>query len=357
MHVNSIALRNFRNYTLQKVEFPSVISYFHGDNAQGKTNLVEALYFILQGESYRSRHIKELVNYSAQDFAVQVEFDANGRTNKLRFEYVKGKKNINLNGVDFEKGQTLKGMFNIVVVCPEDVDIIKEGPSFRRDFMDRIITKVDPEYYPLLKKYYKVLKIRNKMLGENATGREFALWNKRFVHTADLIEKKRIATIEKMSPLMRLMHRKISHNNEELQVEYQYKNTSGQSLCAPEMEKLVSRKERFYRKTLFGPHLAELDFKINAKSLKTNGSEGQKRTAVFSLKISQANLVKYFTGKTPIFIFDDVFLELDDKRKKILFSLMDRRWQIFITATRKEHEFDKGLVSDFYVQQGKIYKQ
>ncbi len=357
MFVKKILVHNFRNYKFEEVSFCPRVNLFYGQNAQGKTNLAEAVYFALQGQSYRTRYIKNIIHGGCEKMGVAVDFFDGSYDSQLRMVISSGnKRKVTMDENPLEKGVSHAGLFNVVSVCPDDVGLIKEGPSGRRAFLDGILIKVDSLYHSLLRDYKASLDNRNKLLNTGRRGREFDAWNESFLKLGEQIEKSRLALIEKITPVVRLMHRKIAHSNEELQIDYSFK---GSDKGLRESFAQLHSKERVIGRTLIGPHLDDLVLKINNAPIKTDGSEGQIRTALFALKIGQARMVKFFTRKNPVFIFDDVLLELDEGRKKAVFSEIRDEYQVFVTSTRKD--VVEGLRKDdtvmYRVENGKVFSE
>ena len=384
MFVSSILLQNFRNYRLEEVAFSPRVNLFYGENAQGKTNLAEAVYFGLQGQSYRTRHMKNIVRAGADRMGLALRYDDGGGASELRLVAAGTRRTVTVDEKPLEKGCSHAALFNVVSVCPDDVELIKGGPAERRAFLDGMLIKVDALYYSMLRDYSASLDSRNKLLiNGGGRGREFEAWNEQFLKLGEKIEGARVALIEKITPVVRLMHRKIAASGEELQIEYDSKNhaaagtmTAGASApgaktaAAPQppqpqisglRQAFVSLhgRERAAGRTLIGPHLADLDLRINNVPIKAGGSEGQMRTALFALKIGQARMVKFFTRKNPVFIFDDVLLELDEGRKKAVFSEIREEYQVFVTSTRKEavSGLRKEDTATYRIKNGKVFQE
>ncbi len=353
MRVQTLAVQNFRNYALERVSFPSKTCLILGANGQGKTNLVEALYFILQGESYRTPHVRPLVRHGRAFLKILLTYrEGQGEHTLSACCQAAGKKEWKQDG---QLRHGVRNAFNVVSISPEDDHLILGGPLMRRQWLDRILVKTDPQYQAAAADYQKALDSRNRLLARRERGsRNFDAWNGQFLGLADIVERKRRQLVERISPLVRLNYRRIAGNAEELQIQYKPFDADGAGGTPAEMESRLRAREADAGRTLFGPHLADLEIQISGAVLRSAGSMGQVRSAVFSLKMGQASLVRYISGKTPVLILDDVLMELDEGRQKELFSLVDSEWQIFITSAHRPVLAGREGIEEYHVRNGKI---
>lgn len=363
MNVEDIRLINFRNYDNIYLKFNPKINVFIGKNAQGKTNLLEAIYMCAYGKSFRTNRDKEIINFSKEEAYIGSNMNINNYDKflEIKMDRVKSKR-IRINKNELKNYKELYSGLNVVIFSPDDLKIVKEGPSGRRDFMDVGISKVKPVYTYNISRYNKILFQRNNLLKSSRFKKDLINLLDVFdmqiasIGTSIILERQRY--VEKLSKIANTIHKNISSNNEELELKYIsnvpiYENKS-------EMEKsyLIKLKENYKRDAEFGttevgPHKDDIYMSINDKDVRTYGSQGQQRTVVLSLKFSEVELIKAERGMYPVLLLDDVFSELDDSRRNYLISLF-KDVQTFITVTdaidlKSMNDLDKSI---FYIENG-----
>ncbi|QJW46281.1 DNA replication/repair protein RecF [bacterium BFN5] len=341
MRVNQITLRNYRNYINLSLSFTQNINIFIGQNAQGKTNILEAIYYGAMGRSHRTNIDTELIRWQQPGGSVQIGFTRLDIENNLNFRFSMLKnKEIIYNSYTI-KPRELVGALNVVLFSPEDLLLIKGAPAGRRRFLDTEISQANPPYYRQLLQYNRIISQRNTLLKKirerKAKADLLDSWDEQLAVLAASLVQKRQDAIKKLAMLANLMHRKITDNKENLLLSYQ---TIG-------IELPVQHQADSYRKQLsnlrdvdiirgstgVGPHRDDLVLTVNGVNLRTFGSQGQQRTGVLALKLAELEFIKSETGEYPVLLLDDVMSELDANRREQLLTFIKDRVQTFITAT------------------------
>jgi len=354
MRVNKIVLNNFRNYVNLTLTFTHSINIFIGDNAQGKTNILESIYYGAMGHSHRTNTDSELICWQQDRASISLFFSRLDVENSLLFKFSTEKnKEIIVNNYNV-KPKELVGLLNVVLFSPEDLMLIKGMPTMRRKFLDIEISQVSPTYYQQLLKYNRILSQRNTLLKKIRESKEkpemLDAWDEQLATIGSKIVEKRQLTIKKLAMLANLMHRKITNSKENLTVVYQKNGIDDveiDGLAEEYRRKLVElRQNDIWRgSTSVGPHRDDLILSVNGINLRTFGSQGQQRTGVLALKLAELEFIKSETGEYPVLLLDDVMSELDASRREHLIAFIKDRVQTFITATEEkyfpDHEFGK----------------
>lgn len=338
MLINSIQLKNFRNYKDCFVEFDPYINIFIGKNAQGKTNLLEAIYILSLSKSFKTKVIEELV-YFDEDFA-KIQGNIVSHHQNMNLEVVLsslGKKAI-VNHKEMKKTSDYVGYLNVVLFIPEDLMLIKGSPRLRRKLIDMELSKISPIYMYNLNKYNKLLKERNKylkILHEKHKGYDEyleVLSEQMAKLQVDLI-KKRVEFIHLLDEISSTIYNYISLNQEKLHIEYKsvYKDISYESIL--DKYKKNYQRDIIYSQTMDGIHKDDMLMFLDDKNAELYASQGQQRSIVLSLKIGLLELIKKEIGEYPILLLDDVLSELDDVRKTKLLNLIQGKVQTFLTST------------------------
>ena len=356
MWISEINLLNFRNYKTEKIELGKDINIFYGENAQGKTNIIESIFFGSMGKSFRAKKDLEVIKLNENEAIVEIFFEKKDREGKIKIE-ISNKKNVFLNGVKLRKLSQLLGNINIVIFTPDDINILKGGPQNRRKFLDIMISQLKPNYMYNLNLYKKTIEQRNKYLRqireENKTEKLLDIWDEKLVEYADQIYKYRKYYIEKIKEKIKKIHSDITEEKEEIEINYL-------TCCKNKEEYLNLLKEK--RKidiikgyTTKGIHGDDFNIFINNKQLDIYGSQGQYRTAILSLKMSELEIIEDEIGEMPILLLDDFMSELDEKRRNHLLEKI-RDIQVIITCTDKiKLENQKILI--YNVNNGKVSRE
>lgn len=330
MLVKSIYLENFRNYEHQDIVLNDNINVFFGNNAQGKTNILEALYFCTLGRSFRTFKENELIKFNQDISKIVILYEKNDRDNKIEIVLNKNsKKTIKINDIKINKNSELIGNLNLVIFSPDDIIILKQAPALRRKFLDILISQLRPNYVHILAEYNKVLDQRNAYLKTKNT-ETIDIWDEQLANYAEKIYEYRKKYIEKLQEKMADIHPKLTSNKERIDIKYK----TGFYNKEDYLKKLKYNLEKdlFKGYTQDGIHRDDFDILINDKILNMYGSQGQHRTAILSLKVAELDIVKDEIGENPILLLDDVTSELDIERINSIFNIV-KDYQVFITCT------------------------
>ncbi|CUH95763.1 DNA replication and repair protein RecF [Propionispora sp. 2/2-37] len=372
MRINRLVLHNFRNYAELSLDFPHNVNIFIGHNAQGKTNILEAIYIGAMGRSYRTHNDMELVRWRYPQGTVQLYFFRLDVANELLFRFSQQTakqsqhKEIIYNGYSI-KTRELMGAFNVVLFSPEDLLLVKGMPAARRQFIDMEISQASPAYYSQLMKYNRLVSQRNNLLKKIRENRLhmdlLEPWDEQLVQAAARIVMKRREAVKKLAMLANLMHRKITASRENLTLQYALSGTENNEPIADseltEWYRQMLVKLRFTDvqrgSTGIGPHRDDLVLTVNnGINLRNFGSQGQQRTGVLALKLAELEFIKSETGEYPVLLLDDVMSELDMVRREQLLSFIKDKIQTFITATDQSYFPEKKMGRYYYVNQGTV---
>ena len=335
MHINKIKLQNFRNYNEQEIILNKSINVFYGDNAQGKTNILEAIFLCTFGKSFRTNKEKELIKLGKDNANVIIEYEKKDRDGKISIS-ISDKKQILVNGIKIKKLSELLGNINIVIFTPDDINILKGGPALRRRFLDMMIGQLKPNYVYTLNMYIKTLEQRNNYLRqikeENKPENLLDIWDEKLIEYADIIYKYRKEFIDKIKKKINIIHKKITNDNEKIDIIYT-------SCCENKknyMDLLTQRRKLDIIKgyTTKGIHRDDFEVYINDEELSIYGSQGQNRTAVLSLKLSELQVIHDEIEEEPILLLDDFMSELDIKRRRNFLNNINNT-QVIITCAEK----------------------
>ncbi len=335
MNITKIKLENFRNYTNQEIIFNNGINVIYGNNAQGKTNILEAIFLCSMGKSFRTNKDKELVKIN-EDFAkINIEYEKSDRKGKIEY-IISDKKNISINGVKIKKLSELLGNINSIIFSPDDMEILKDGPQKRRKFLNMLISQLRPRYLFNLNDYNKTLEQRNNYLRqikyENKPKNMIDIWNEKLANHAQIIYEYRKGFVDKLLKKIVNIHKNITNNSEQININYISEFKNKEEYIKKLNEKLNKDIERGYTST--GIHRDDFEVYINGKNINLYGSQGQFRTAILSLKLSELYVIYDEVGEYPILLLDDFMSELDEnRRKKFVENITDA--QVILTGTHK----------------------
>jgi len=342
VHLDHLRLRDFRNYARLDADFTPGFHVLLGDNAQGKTNVLEAIYLMATLRSFRGVGGAHMVRHGQKGYFVGGKLIGKGE-HEIKMYWSSAERKLSLDAQPVRKLSDYLGVLRVVVFCTEDLQLVNGPARSRRRFIDLLLTQTHPGYLGLLQRYARALRSRNALLKRHAVD-EAALdsFSAELVKLGNEIIRFRRELAPKFSPLARLAYRRISNDAEELRLEYApgVKNDFAVELAQ-------SRgRERNYRSTIIGPHRDELQLQLNGRSAAQFGSEGQKRTLAIALKMAQAEYLAGLHGSPPILLIDDVMGELDAKRRTGLLPLLERaehsRGQVFMTCTEENWPRDLG---------------
>ncbi|HMM22579.1 MAG TPA: DNA replication/repair protein RecF [Selenomonadales bacterium] len=342
MRIDKLYLHNFRNYSHLHIDFSDNINIFVGDNAQGKTNILEAIYLGSMGRSHRTSEDGDLIKWDEENSLVELLFTRQGVANKLGFRLTKDRpKEVVFNNFPI-KPREVMGSLNTVLFSPEDLWLVKGVPALRRRFIDVEISQAIPAYYKQLLQYQRVVSQRNNLLKKirerKAAADLLDSWDDQLAKLAAYLVAKRLEAIKKLGMLANLMHRRLTASRENFSLAYHL--AGNEEGVVPELlqwynkQLALARGEDILRgSTSVGPHRDDIILKVNGKELRNFGSQGQQRTGVLALKLAELEYLKSETGEYPVLLLDDVMSELDGQRREQLLSFIRERIQTFITAT------------------------
>lgn len=360
MIIKSLELLNYRNYETVAVNFDEGINILYGDNAQGKTNILESIYVCATTKSHRGSRDKELIRFDQDDSHIRLLTKRNEIEHKIDIHLKRNKaKGAAIDGIPIKKSSELMGMVNVVFFSPEDLSIIKNGPSERRHFMDMELCQLNKVYLHDISNYNKVVNQRNNLLRQayyqDSLKNTLDVWDAQLVHYGIRVIKEREKFIEKLQELILPIHKKLSGGKEILNVRYE-PNINIYDF----EEQLFLRRDSDLRlkTTTVGPHRDDMGFYISDINVRKYGSQGQQRTAALSLKLAEIDLVKLFINDTPILLLDDVLSELDSFRQNYLLESISQV-QTIITCTGLDEFINNRFNIDkiFKVKDGSIENQ
>lgn len=368
MLIRKIELASYRNYEHTALTFGEKVNVFIGENAQGKTNLLEAIYVIALAKSHRSSKDKELIRFD-KDFS-RVHVEAENRTGQVELDFIisqKGKRG-KINGLEQKRLSDYVGTINVVMFAPEDLELVKGSPQIRRRFIDIELGQISPVYLYELSHYGKIIKQRNVLLKDMQIKRstDFTMLDiltDQMIERAAFITKKRAEFTTQLEKWAVPIHQSISRGKEALRLEYipslEVSDKGNLSKIKVDMQtRYEAKKTEEVRRgtTLFGPHRDDLAFTINDLDVQKYGSQGQQRTTALSLKLAEIDLIHDEVGEFPILLLDDVLSELDDYRQSHLLETIQNRVQTFVTTTSISglHERVREEACIFTVNQGEV---
>ncbi len=364
MQVLSLYFENYRNLEKSSIKPSKEINVIYGNNAQGKTNLLEALWLFCGGHSFRGAKDNEFINFEKNFAKLNIKFFSQDREQTSEIIFTGNKREVSINGVKKTSTTALIEKYIAVIFSPEDLTLIKRGPSGRRKFIDSAICREKLRNAVLISKYNKILNQRNALLKDINKHPELKstleIWDDTLCSIGSQIIYYRLAYIEKLTEYARKYHKGISDNKETLNIFYisscgaEFGNSKEEIYIKLFNALKECQKEDFYTGyTNAGPHRDDFDIIINDKKAKIFASQGQQRSAVLSLKLAEAKVLKELTGENPVVLLDDVLSELDIKRQEFLLSKISE-YQVFITCCEFENKKNFDKVKYFYVEEGRI---
>lgn len=350
-----VELQNFRNAECEVIEFDSGINVLHGENAQGKTNLLEAIYFVSLGKSFRTTHETEIIRFGEEYASISLDYESEGREQNVTMRFsdnVRQKKNVTHNGVKITKLSELVGSFRAVLFSPDHLQMIKDGPALRRNYLDVAISQIRPMYLHSLQKYNKILKNRNTLIKNAEEDRAtfdatIDFWSAQLAHEAAIIARAREEYVSKSGEIIADFYSRMCQSGEiNEHPEFIYAGSAKQDgdlyFDVEATEKNFLRlltdfheREIAAGSTLYGIHRDDIVINLNGKNTRLYSSQGQQRSLALAMKLAEGEICKMYSGEYPVFLFDDVFSELDSgRRKNLLREIADR--QVIITSCESD---------------------
>jgi len=349
MYLRTLHLRYFRNYLEQIVEFQAQKTIILGNNAQGKSNLLEAVELLATLKSHRVFKDRDLVTegFDIAQVSATVKRLYNEHQLSILFR-VSGRRTLEVNQEILRRQLDFLGTLNAVQFSSNDLDLVRGNPEYRRHWLDLLLVQLEPVYSYILHQYQQVLKQRNALLKsikeQKSSPSEdlpssLQLWDQQLAQAASRVTRRRARVIERLAPLARAWHNKITKNSETLEIKYApnviFSEDQPEKVQQAFLIKLEQRKVAEFQlgTTVVGPHRDDLEFTINQNSAKFYGSQGQQRTLVLSLKLAELQLIEEVIGEPPLLLLDDVLAELDPERQSQLLQVIQERYQTLVTAT------------------------
>ncbi len=361
MICTSVFAENFRNIEACRLEFSPGVNILLGDNAQGKTNLMEAIYFAAIGKSFRGAHEGDFLRFDAKNAHVEVEFADSLRKQRIEIDFFRDKlRRVSQNGVKISRMSEIVGAFRAVLFCPEHLNIIKEGPSMRRQYLDVAISQLRPIYMRSLQRYNHILAQRNRLIkaaADPSGRREFEdtseFWSLQLAREAAYITASRVKYIELAAREVETCFAEMTEGRETPELEY----SPSVRMSGEEMRDMARCEEIYAAQltsnhdreiaagaTLWGVHKDDMDIRINRRPARQFASQGQQRSLALALKLAEGAISRSDSGEEPVFLLDDVFSELDAGRRAYLTGKMSDRQIILTTCTEREGDMSS---SDF----------
>jgi len=347
LYLKDLLLVNFRNYDKLELSFDSNLVLFVGRNGQGKTNILESIFLCCTGRSHRTSRDKELVKWQSEGALVRIGVEKSVGDSRIEIHLKSSeKKRILINAVNIARIGELMGHLNSVIFSPEDMKLVKEGPVERRRFMDMELSQIRPRYFYYLQQYNRILNHRNNLLKEirfkGSLRKTLPVWNMQLAEAGSNIIEQRHGFCISLNSIAGEIHRNISHGTEKLALSYRpsipYKSAARKDILEAFIAELEAREQEDIERgsTGRGCHRDDISISINGADVRIYGSQGQQRTTVLSLKLSEIEFMHGETGEYPVLLLDDVMSELDAGRQQMLLEYI-KGVQTFITAADIRH--------------------
>lgn len=364
MKVLALKVENFRNLKSDIIVPCGGVNIIYGKNAQGKTNLIEALWLFCGGHSFRSAKDNEVIKFGSQNAKIEMRFFGQEREQSARILFLQNKKQVEINGVEKPSASALIEKFNAVVFSPEHLNLIKRGPSERRKFIDGAICREKLKNAVILSKFNRILVQRNSLLKDiykrPSLEDTLAIWDEPLIKYGSMLIKQRLDYVKMLTEKAEFYHKGISKGKEVLKIRY----VSSAEIELDDSLELINQKLRNKFNdnqrddirtgvTNAGPHRDDIEILINGKNAKAFASQGQQRSAVLSLKLAEATVLKEKMGEEPVILLDDVLSEIDSERQDFLLNEI-RDCQVFITCCEKSNKEQLKEGKIFQVENGEI---
>ena len=367
MYLKSLHLRSFRNYLDRQVEFTAQKTILVGNNAQGKSNLLEAVELLASLKSHRTSRDREFVLDSAVMGRIEATIERAYGTSNLSMVFRKqGRRTVAVNRENLRRQQDFLGVLNAVQFSSLDLDLVRGAPESRRTWLDSLLIQLEPVYSSILQQYNQVLKQRNALLKKMRAVRQekedssfcldeyepqLRLWDEQLAAAGSRVARRRARVIARLAPVAESWHQRISSETEHLTINYQpnveWEEDDPVKVQQAFLAKLEERRmvEQYQGKTVVGTHRDEIEFAIDRTPARYYGSQGQQRTLVLALKLAELKLIEEVVGEPPLLLLDDVLAELDPNRQKQLLEVIGDRFQTIITTTHID-TFDRDWTKD-----------
>ena len=368
MYLKKLHLRSFRNYIDRQVEFTAQKTILVGNNAQGKSNLLEAVELLASLKSHRTSRDRELVLDTATAGQIEAVVERIHSTNDLSIIFRKqGRRTVAVNRENLRRQLDFLGVLNAVQFSSLDLDLVRGAPDTRRTWLDGLLIQLEPIYSSILQKYNHVLRQRNALLKKIRAVRQdeslrsadsfepnLRLWDEQLAAAGSRVTRRRARVLARLAPIAQSWHKRISGETEQLEVNYlpnvEWTEDDPEKVQQAFLARIEERRmaEQYQGKTVVGTHRDEIEFTINQTPARYYGSQGQQRTLVLALKLAELKLIEEVVGEPPLLLLDDVLAELDPNRQKQLLEVIGDRFQTIITTTHID-SFNQDWIKDSQV--------
>jgi len=363
MRINNIRLQNFRNYENETIQFMPGTNILIGDNGQGKTNIIEGIYYLLTGKSYRVHREQELLRWEQNEFHLYGDFLLNNHKVSLESHYKDKRKMVKINQISCQRLSDFVGTINVIFFSPDDLVMIKGGPSERRRFLDLHIAQMRPGHVSILNAYNKAIQQKNALLKsyieKNLKYSQIQLWNDQIIELGKKIILNRADLTQRLQDAANPIYECLSSKKEKLEVIYNSLGKKTVKEALSEFPKLMNEKleqEIERQMILVGPHRDDLQILLNDRPGRLYASQGQQRSLVLSLKLAELELIRQEKGEYPLLLLDDVLSELDRFRRDYLIKFIDSSHiQTLITMTSADNQLNLGTI--YSVNKGHIRRE
>ena len=358
MKLRSLNLRNFRTYKNLNLSFHDKFNLIYGNNAQGKTNLLEAVYYICSFRPLKSIKNEELITFGKENAGIKGEIVSESGLDEININISKGKKTFRLNGKIVHRLSKYIGRFGVVLFLPKDLEIVKGSPSIRRHYLDALICNLNSEHTKDLKDYNKAISHRNSVLAnsKNINSDMLEAWDSKTAEIGSKLTTRRLSIIKGLGTKLNKLYNSTSGVNAKIDVVYKIsyeKNGTLQDSILNALRKNFN-KDRLRGHTTVGPHRDYIGFKIDGNDTTTYASQGESKNLVLAFKAAEIYMYESIKGQKPILLLDDITSELDKNRKGFLFALLkDYGGQVFVTSTETDEIPYKGEKRVFRVKKGR----
>lgn len=358
VYLRSITLKNFRTYLSESISFHKRFNLITGDNAQGKTNLLEAIYLLCNFKPFKQVGNEELISFGQDQARIKGEIEAANGLNEIHVALSGEGKNVRLNGKVVYNLSKYSGSFSVVLYLPSDLNIVKGSPSVRRQYIDTLISNLDPQHGKDSRSYYKTLGQRNALLsrGSKINTDTMEVWDDKLAEIGARVTDRRLKAIRKVGDVLKKIYDSTSGVNSSVEIVYSnsYRKTDGLKKSIRDGLQESLEKDKYRGHTSVGPHRDIISFYLNGRDTSSFASQGESKNLVLALKATEINIYSSMKEEKPILLLDDITSELDRRRKNFLFNLLlSYSGQIFVTSTSEEEIPYTGERKLFRVENGK----
>lgn len=336
MHLKNLQLTNYRNFAALSLQFERKGALITGENGIGKSNLLESVYYLAFGRSFRTSQDNEIIHFDDSYFRISAQYQKDKKTVAISAAADKKSKMFKINDQPLERLSELFSHFQAVYFSPADIQIISGSPSIRRMFLDQAISQYDQDYLFSLRQYRQILRQRNALLKSTFSKEEKNSWDSQFVQSAEVIYNKRLSYLHNFSHLFKTYYKELLNIIESVNLNYVFSHVANKEIFEKDefvnTLKRMEKQEIILQRTLIGPHLDDLEFLIEQKKARSFASQGQMRSLSIIARITQALMISKDSQSSPVLMFDDVLAELDSTRRESILALLKGRHQVLIAT-------------------------